>query len=655
MDGTGGFNVAIHDASESFPWHSSALAMHLLRFASLAMGAATVLATYRLGRLIFLQNEPLALIAAAINAFVPQFVFITAAVNNDALVIALSAWTLVVLVEIAPGSMRWRDFVALGVLLGLGALTKYSSLVLFLLAALVVLIAARKREARPVLARGTVIAFALAALIAGWWYARNVLLYGDPLGWGMWQSSYATAVRTIPLSGWYIGFLLDLLYRSFWATFGWMNVTVDGWLYAVFGAAALLALVGWVRFVLNKGDACIAITFGPDARIALAVLWLDVAVIAIGAAQFMLTFDGAGSQGRYLFPALPAIAILLVIGWQQFGEQWLPAFAAGFFVVAAACPWAYIAPAYALPAQLSQADIAAILHRADVNFGQQIRLLGFDVRPDDAPAPNPAHRSSMGAGASERVHPGDTVEVDLFWQAIADVRDDYRVFVHLLGPGDAMLGQIDRRPFEGRYPTDRWRTGESFRDSYRIRVAADAVTGPARVEVGFYRYPSMKRLPVVGDGDSVIITRIKIARLPSAGIKPAATPIIADLGGEIRLLGYALAPASPVPGETVRLKLVWQALTRPTTDYTVFVHLLDEQDHIVAQADSMPQNGEYPTSLWDATEVVSDEHTLSIPPGLAPGRYRLAVGMYLLATGKRLATGTPENRILIELEIGRPQ
>ncbi|RMF04729.1 MAG: hypothetical protein D6768_02525, partial [Chloroflexi bacterium] len=71
-------------------------------------------------------------------------------------------------------------------------------------------------------------------------------------------------------------------------------------------------------------------------------------------------------------------------------------------------------------------------------------------------------------------------------------------------------------------------------------------------------------------------------------------------------------------------------------DYTVFVHLLDENDQMVAGSDSQPLNGRYPTTIWQADETIPDTHTLPLPQNLPPGTYRLALGLYHQPSGQRL-------------------
>src|SRR3972149_5001323 len=84
------------------------------------------------------------------------------------------------------------------------------------------------------------------------------------------------------------------------------------------------------------------------------------------------------------------------------------------------------------------------------------------------------------------------------------------------------------------------------------------------------------------------------------------------------------------------LTLSWRATRQPDDDYTVFIHLLGPSGEVVAQADSQPQAGQYPTRYWDAGEQVSDGHQLMLPADLPSGEYRLQAGMYRLATGEGL-------------------
>lgn len=104
-------------------------------------------------------------------------------------------------------------------------------------------------------------------------------------------------------------------------------------------------------------------------------------------------------------------------------------------------------------------------------------------------------------------------------------------------------------------------------------------------------------------------------------------PTSFDFGGAIRLSGRE-TPVAAKAGSTLSVVLYWQTLRTPNANYTTFLHLLDAQGQRVAQLDLPPFGGTRPTSNWQPGEVVRDEYPMVLPPGLAPGSYRLVVGLY---------------------------
>ncbi len=127
----------------------------------------------------------------------------------------------------------------------------------------------------------------------------------------------------------------------------------------------------------------------------------------------------------------------------------------------------------------------------------------------------------------------------------------------------------------------------------------------------------------------------------------------AVLGDGIRLLGYDYQ----VAGQTLNLALYWQAREPVDKSYNVFVHVLDSQGELQGQRDSPPVSGDYPTSLWQPGEVVVDGHTVPLSSDALLGSYKVAVGMYDLATNERLPAvdglgqQAPEAQIMLDLEV----
>jgi serine/threonine-protein kinase len=92
-------------------------------------------------------------------------------------------------------------------------------------------------------------------------------------------------------------------------------------------------------------------------------------------------------------------------------------------------------------------------------------------------------------------------------------------------------------------------------------------------------------------------------------------------------------------GQTIDLTLFWRGQRKITTPYTVFVHLIDLNGHLVQQIDTEPGAGTAPTPAWTPNVTVTDRYEMEVPLSLPPGVYQLRVGMY--------PTGQPLNRLLV--------
>jgi hypothetical protein len=122
-----------------------------------------------------------------------------------------------------------------------------------------------------------------------------------------------------------------------------------------------------------------------------------------------------------------------------------------------------------------------------------------------------------------------------------------------------------------------------------------------------------------------------------------------DVGNSIRLSGYDVQPAQIVPGDILYLQLHWLVDHPPAEEWTVFTHLLaqDEAGNYVQVAgrDGPPGAGSLPTTRWQAGWRVMDEYQMAVPADLPAGTYMLAAGLYRPEDGRRL----PATDVGIEL------
>lgn len=113
--------------------------------------------------------------------------------------------------------------------------------------------------------------------------------------------------------------------------------------------------------------------------------------------------------------------------------------------------------------------------------------------------------------------PGAIVPITLFWEARAAPPQPYMLFVHLIAADGTIRGQRDREPDQG--PTDRWRPGARYVELSCPVLDPAAPPGRYIVNVGWYAYPSLRRLPIVDVAGSPVardyVTLGEIGVVPS--------------------------------------------------------------------------------------------------------------------------------------------
>jgi mannosyltransferase len=266
-----------------------------------------------------------------------------------------------------------------------------------------------------------------------------------------------------------------------------------------------------------------------------------------------------------------------------------------------------------------------IQHQLTADWGE-VRLLGYDL-------------------ASETVAPGAILPLNLYWQALADVQGDYLVLLQIRGQADQVWGQVRERPVDGTYPTTLWQEGEVLRDRYELPLSAETPAGQYQLSVSLVDAATES---LVGESDLsplAIEGRSRVFEVP-----PIQYGLSANLGDQVELLGYDLDPNELRAGETMHLALYWRALDKMEVSYTVFVHLINKENQIWGQRDSVPGNGTLPTTGWVEAEIIADEYDLTVKPDAPPGEYLIEVGMYDAQTSHRLTvlgSQGPEEKILL--------
>jgi 4-amino-4-deoxy-L-arabinose transferase-like glycosyltransferase len=613
----GNKNLVQHDMTHP-PLQDTTLAVYVARVFSIMLGFVTVYAVYQTACIAANDNRNIALLAAGLTAFNPMFLFIAASVNNDNLVTALNSLIIWEMLVMMSAGFETRRGLILAILLGLSAISKLSGLVLIPAVALAALwVAQRTRNWRGMLALGAMIGLAWV-LVAGWWYARNLWLYGEVFGTrtmaevaGVREGAFTLQTLLSEFQGFRFGY---------WGVFGAFNIMTFRWYYDVMDIVTLLGIIGLAIYVWrNRTEREHVI---PIALLAIVIAAGDVGVIAWTAQTY-------ASQGRLLFPYIAAISSLLAIGLANLTplpslhvpgrarNAVLPSLIAIFALFALIVPVASIAPQYDPPPPLAALpDTARPVY---ARYGD-IALIGYEV-------------------LEQRYQPGDIVPITLYWQVVEQSPRDLSLFLNAVTSDGAVIGKVDSYPGAGRLRTTTWQVEAIYSDSYGIPLDLDAEGRSAlRIQVGWWHYPSEELIAVTSeDGQSLDSV------LPDAGafvgnveITSAADNLIetehVEFSESIRLTGYQL--------EGNILTLGWEALGSPESDYTVFAQVVDESNIIVGQGDAPP---ELPTRYWRAGERYITTHSITYPEPPAPGTYRILIGWYRPDNFERLTAPFPDN------------
>lgn len=605
-----------------------------LRGISLLCSLFTVLLSYAIAREVAPRQRALAVLSAALVAWTPQFLFVSAGATDAALLIFWSTLLLYLGVcavnRAAHGGGRpqgsglgqlYRDYwppLVLGLVGGILSLQSDVGLLAIPLIPCAWGMSYRKhrpRDAWRQLFRPTLVTLVVMLATCGWWYLRHL----------PWQSAWGAAGASTNHGG--LDALLGRLQEAFaahWGLFGWRNIRADDLFYTVMGVLSGLGGAGLVilgsraywatRTLRNHGSQSALLPF----------LW----ALLILAGSAWQVFRGAPANHPWLLPAIAAIALMLSFGllsWFSRRYQSLMVLCISLLMLGFALiiPMRSILPAYAKPPRLSLERLPDEMQDLDVAYGEELYLVGYRLEGGDV---------SVG----ERLH------LWLYWLARKRVEQNYVLAVRLYGRGGTHVYSVESHGGGGNYPTGRWLPGEVVVERFDLPIPPDTLVptkGTLRVSVLAGDAAPPERLPAVDArgnalGYEPVVAQVRLGAAQSQSYRPRE-PLEADFGIAL-LTGMDLSPQTPAVGTLWQVTLYWQCQRPSPYDYTVFIHLLDQSGRIVAQVDEQPIHGDYPTSMWRLGEQIRDPHQLSLPDDLPPGSYELRLGLYRLETGERL-------------------
>ncbi len=609
-------NMWLHNRDEEFPYAGTPRAVHVARLASVLFGIAHGFVLLKLGQELFAEAE-VAAIFTGLVLLLPGFVSISSVLSTDNATALTGSLVLLTSLQLLRAPDERRRWVWLACSLSAATLSKTNTLFMGPAIGLAIVFAWMKSGNRRRLVGNFLLLVLIWLAATGWWFVRNILIYGDltgisasreQLGQGG-EFSFARLWASLPL-----------VWQTFLGRFANTTAPMPAIVYYVFALLFVAALLGWGWRMWRQTKKSNMDSL-PIYR------WVIVATAAagiVGAVLYHAATNNTGAQGRLMYPALSAIAALVLSGLLVFipvaysrwvlRSTWLGMAALSFVAV-----FGWTVQTQVLPPRYDSFTPPTGFHVLNYIYDDSIVLRGYTI-------------------SSERAAPGDTLTATLYWQTDTPIAEDYAVFLQLVDKNNNKIGQRDTYSGGGLFPTSRWQPGQVVADSIDLTVAPNA-PGPRVYALlgGLWDVSTGERLPVQGSGTAavyklgevVIPPRDNVGQLP-----PDASELNVEFSSGVVLQGCL----PPVSGSD-HLALFWSAAESVSRDYTVAVHIWDESNTLVAGLDHPPAEGQFPTHFWQPNDWIEDRFAL---PG-AEQINRIDVGLYTPDTLERLPILNPSS------------
>ncbi len=297
--------IATFVGAGSLPFDATVWLLRI--FTACLVAAIPVLAYVATVRLTGSRSAGVA--ATIVPLAIPQFTHIGSSVNNDGLLILLSAALTVLVARVLRGDESTRTAVLIGIVTGLALITKAFALVFpFWIVLLYVIVWRRGMRWQTAMARITQVA-AVAFAAGGWWWFRNLVVFGRLQSSLPAYDDSIDSFVTRPL--WWTSRFAVWITESFWGWMGWFEAKLP---VVVIGAATLIVVATLLAAIVDWRNRC-SIKRSEALYLLSPTLLIGAIVVQRSYAVYADTGVTRGIQGRYFFPLIIALAAVLAGTW----------------------------------------------------------------------------------------------------------------------------------------------------------------------------------------------------------------------------------------------------------------------------------------------------------------------------------------------------
>jgi hypothetical protein len=469
----------IHGTRERWPWQGTILAWRIMRMLSAVFITIAVGVVWLIARRI--STPDIALAAVALLVITPQTAIVGSTMSNDALLMLLSSFAIYQSLTVT----RRRSMVWLGVWLGLAIITKLSAIVLLPL----MLWSSWQSLREHARWQGFILASLVVVACSGWWFWRNYGLYGDILGYELFQQTYATGAIDLGALITWQQFIQQLI-RSTWGVFGWMSQPLPDWWYVIGTTVTMIGGFG-IGLRLSRSSR-------PQ------TIWWLFATLMVGAFIWLIslgmTVGAVAWQSRLIIMIWPIASILIAAGLiRGLGAKLHPIMLLGIAIVGASTSmilWAaQIAPSYRfdMPEISTTETPLTVKHNemfVEKTSGGGILLLDSDVSP--APAL------------------GQIVTVRLRWQVVTRPAQAWEVFVVVRNPQKEWFVDMRDR-MHPTIPSTLFTPGDRFVSTHQVSIPANLSTNEYIIQIGLVDTATQKRAVKRNDAGKILGDSINVS------------------------------------------------------------------------------------------------------------------------------------------------
>lgn len=311
----------------------------MMRFVSALLGALVACCAFAIVRELLPRQRFAAVGAGLLVAFQPMFMFIAGGVNNDNGVNAAAALSIYLVIRGLRRGLTWRLGLALGATVAVTPLMKGTGLEIYPVVAIGVVGMLCRQHRLIDLRSWAITAAAFEFVRQGWALLAPAIRHGGtPAGGGIAASTAVSSALHMPNV--YLSYLWQLFFPRLpfmtdywvqtwpffniyvmegWAAFGWYAIYFPRWVYGAI--VVVMAVVGALGIAAVVRERVAARRLGVE-LVVLALVPVCV-ILAVEAAYMTSTARPVpAEQGRYLFPAMAALAVIAVGGTFGLGRRW---------------------------------------------------------------------------------------------------------------------------------------------------------------------------------------------------------------------------------------------------------------------------------------------------------------------------------------------